>query len=72
MSFSENKLERSIRSCSLLEFLAILKNSPLIKPEKVAGGCVEVGVIYMKVSHGLVYIFTSRVPVSLNLSPLKI
>ena len=40
--------------CSLLEFLAILKNSHLMKPEKVAGGCAEVDVIYMKVSHGFV------------------
>ena len=48
MSFSENKLERPMKSCSaLLEFLAILKNSPLMKPEKVAAvGWVEVGVIY--------------------------
>ena len=54
MSFSENKLECSMKSCSLLQFLQILKNLPLMKSGKVAGGCVEVGVINMKVSHGLV------------------
>ena len=28
-----------------MEFIAILKNYPLMKPKKVVGGCVEVGVL---------------------------